>query len=158
MAVAPNTTFVSGAILTAAQQNAFPRGLMTDVVTNTSFVNLTTSLVTTLTSSSFTAVAGRTYRITYFEPRVRSNTSASSTASQDFAVFNGATQLNNASSVAFTSANVFASCTCLYVGTLTAGATVITGQASASTTTGTPQLQRSATQFAFLTIEDIGAS
>ena len=159
MAVTPNTTFTSGQILTAAQQNNFPRGLMTDIVSSTTGgINLTTSYVTMLTSASFTAVAGRTYRITYFEPRIRSNTSASSTASQSFAVFNGATQLNNADSVAFTSANVFASCICIYVGTLTAGATVITGQAMASTTTGTPQLQRGAGQFAFLSIEDIGAA
>ena len=158
MAVTPNTTFTSGAILTAAQQNAFPRGLMTDILsTSTSGVNLTTSPVTQLTSASFTAVTGRLYRITYYEPRIRSTTGAEP-GSVKLYIFNGATQLSEASGVSFSATNVFAFVTCVYVGALTAGATVITAKADATSTTGTPQIQRSATALAFLTIEDIGAA
>ena len=157
MAVTPNTAFTSGQILTAAQMNAFPRGIMTDIVsTTTSPVNLGTE-ATQLTSASFTAVTGRLYRITYFEPRIRSSTDAGS-PSISLSIKNGATYLNVADSISFTPTNVFSSCTCVYVGSLTAGATVITATASATSTTGTPQLQRSAGKFAFLTIEDIGAA
>jgi len=159
MAVTPNTAFTSGQILTAAQQNAFPRGLMTDIVSSTTGgINLTTSEVTMLTSASFTAVTGRLYKITYYEPRIRSTTDTGGTNSVNLYIYNGATALNEASGVSFTTTNVFAFVTCLYVGALTAGATVITAKASASSTTGTPQLQRTATRFAFLTIEDIGAA
>lgn len=157
MAVTPNTTFVSGAILTAAQQNAFPRGLMTDIVTGTANVNLTTSMTTYLTSGSFTAVTGRLYRITYFEPTSRGNTAAGS-AVNDFQIKSGATLLTIGAGAATSASNLFTTVNIMYVGALTAGATVITALASSSSTTGTPQLQRSATAPAFLTIEDIGAA
>ena len=157
MAVAPNTTFVSGAVLTAAQQNAFPRGLMTDIVTATTNYNLTTSFVTQLTSASFTAVTGRLYRITYFEPTSRGNTAAGS-ATNDFQIKSGATVLTIGAGASTSTSNLFTTVNIMYVGALTAGATVITAVAQSSSTTGTPQLQRSATAPAFLTIEDIGAS
>ncbi len=157
MAVTPNTAFTSGQILTAAQMNAFPRGLMTDIVTATSTFNLTTSNTTQLTSGSFTAVTGRLYRITYHEPRVRGNTDAAGNG-QTMYIYNGASNLQECISPSVATVNLVTNATCIYVGTLTAGATVITAQAVASSTTGTPAFQRTATRFAFLTIEDIGAA
>jgi hypothetical protein len=66
MAVAPNTTFTAGSILTAAQQNAFPRGLMGYVVRTTGNINLTTTLTdVTGASVAFTAVANRGYLVTF---------------------------------------------------------------------------------------------
>ena len=67
MAINPNTDFTAGAILTASQQNRFPRGIVALTVSNTSSAAITTETAT-LTSSSFTAVANRYYKITYFEP------------------------------------------------------------------------------------------
>jgi hypothetical protein len=64
----PNTDFTAGAVLTAAQQNRFPRGVMA-VVKATANQALGAEAVT-ITAPSFTAVASRLYRITYFEPRV----------------------------------------------------------------------------------------
>jgi hypothetical protein len=157
MAVTPNTTFVSGAILTAAQQNAFPRGLMTDIVTSTTSYNLTTSLVTQLTTASFTAVTGRLYRITYYEPVSKGNTGAG-TQTNDFQIKSGATLLQAASTASTAASALYSPATLIYVGALTAGATVITGLAASGSTTGTPQLQRSATGPAFITVEDIGAA
>jgi hypothetical protein len=157
MAVTPNTTFTSGQILTAAQMNAFPRGLMTAIVTEINTYVLTTSNATQLTAASFTAVAGRNYRITYYEPRVRGTTAAGSNTQTMF-IFNGATQLQETNTAAVSTDNLLTSGTCIYVGTLTAGATVITAQAVTSSTTGTAAFQRTATRFAFLTIEDIGAA
>lgn len=68
--MALNTTFVSGAILTAAQMNNLPMGIVS--VTSASASSGTTSTeVTRITAASFTAVANRYYRITYFEPALQ---------------------------------------------------------------------------------------
>jgi hypothetical protein len=69
MAISPNVDFVSGAILTAAQQNQFPRGIMQRVASTSSATGTNTETVT-LTLPAFTAVANRYYRITYFEPYI----------------------------------------------------------------------------------------
>jgi hypothetical protein len=64
----PNTDFTAGAILTADQQNRFPRGVMAvvEVTTNQAIG----AEAVTITAPTFTAVASRLYRITYYEPRV----------------------------------------------------------------------------------------
>ncbi len=71
MAVNPNTDFTAGAILTAAQQNRFPRGIM-QLVETTGTTTATATEAVTLTLPSFTAVANRYYRITYIEPYLES--------------------------------------------------------------------------------------
>jgi hypothetical protein len=157
MAVTPNTAFTSGQILTAAQMNAFPRGLMTDIVTATGIVNLTTSNTTQLTAASFTAVSGRLYRIIYHEPRIRGNTNASA-GGQVMYIYNGASNIQECITPSISGTNLLSSASCIYVGTLTAGATVITAQAVCGSTDGTPGFQRTSTRFAFLSIEDIGAA
>jgi hypothetical protein len=60
MAITPNTTFTSGQILTAQQQNNFPRGIIA-VTTSTS--NVLTGTILSGLSTTFTAVANRNYRI-----------------------------------------------------------------------------------------------
>lgn len=69
MAITNNVDFVAGAVLTAQQQNNFPRGIMSfaQVVTAGS---ATTVESVQITSSTFTAVANRYYRVTYYEPLV----------------------------------------------------------------------------------------
>ena len=67
MAISPNVDFTSGQILTATQQNQFPRGIVAYTQSTSSSASITTEVVT-LTSSSFTAVANRYYKITYYEP------------------------------------------------------------------------------------------
>ena len=65
MAVAPNTTFVSGAVLTAAQQNAFPRGIMGYAISTANISCGTSATDLTGMSITFTAVANRLYRATF---------------------------------------------------------------------------------------------
>jgi hypothetical protein len=66
MAVSPNTTFVSGAILTAAQQNNFPRGVMAYSVYTGGNQGLTTTLTDVNgATGTFTAVANRAYKVTF---------------------------------------------------------------------------------------------
>ena len=65
MAINPNTDFSSGAVLTAAQQNRFPRGVMA-LSTKTSNFNLTTTTADVGVSVTFTAVANRYYKYTAY--------------------------------------------------------------------------------------------
>jgi hypothetical protein len=60
MAITPNTTFTSGSVLTAAQQNNFPRGIM--AVTTSTGNTITAGNLVGL-SATFTAVANRNYKI-----------------------------------------------------------------------------------------------
>jgi len=66
MAINPNTDFTSGAVLTAAQQNRFPRGVMGAVYRTAGNVTVTTTQadITGMTTT-FTAVASRTYKATW---------------------------------------------------------------------------------------------
>lgn len=65
MAVNPNTDFTAGAVLTAAQQNRFPRGIVGDASTTTAY-NLTGTLAdVTGLSVTFTAAADRLYLATF---------------------------------------------------------------------------------------------
>ena len=74
MAINPNTDFTSGDILTASQQNRFPRGIVALTTSQTNSATITTEAVT-LTSTSFTAVANRYYKVTYYEPMVQPSVS-----------------------------------------------------------------------------------
>ena len=154
MAIAPNTTFVSGAILTAAQMNALPWGIVA-IATSPTTVTYTTTETVALTTGSFTAVANRYYRITYCEPtasvpggagnyfitRLRLTNLAGTQIAQGQAQATGATQAasNN---------------TLVFVSTLSAGSTVIV--ATVQTNTATSPFYRAANGPAILTVEDIG--
>ena len=144
---------------TASMLTKAPRGLMTSIVKETAnYVFVNTSIVTQLTAASFTAVAGRNYRIMYHEPRIRSNRDSADVCLQTLYIYNGETLLQQAVSPAVSTNNLYSSVSCTYVGTLTAGATVVTGRASTTSLANTAAIQRGATQFAFITIEDIGAA
>jgi hypothetical protein len=64
MAINPNTDFSTGAILTADQQNRFPRGVMAYASRTTA--GLTTTLADIGLSVTFTAVANRYYKYTFY--------------------------------------------------------------------------------------------
>jgi hypothetical protein len=63
MAINPNTNFTAGAILTADQQNRFPRGIvaLSLITASANILNAES----TFTSVSFTAVANRYYKISW---------------------------------------------------------------------------------------------
>jgi len=61
MAINPNTNFSAGAVLTSAQQNRFPRGVM--AFTKATASGAINSEAVQITGSSFTAVANRYYKI-----------------------------------------------------------------------------------------------
>ena len=149
MAIAPNTTFVSGAVLTAAQQNAFPRGIVAYAETTANTATFTT-VITTLTSTAFTAVASRYYRVTYFDPII-----AYVSGTVNFIegkIKNGATVLQIGTTQI---SGQRSSMMVQYVGTFTAGSVTLTSTIEASGG-GTAIGSRSATGPAFIMVEDLG--
>jgi len=153
MAISPNTDFTSGQILTAAQQNNFPRGVMayTQVITTDSTITSTEEVQ--ITSSSFTAVANRYYKITYYEPQL-SNAIATYFVARIRQTNLAGAELNRSISnvptvtgATFTYANVVA------VRTFTAGAVTIVATLES---TGTGSATRGTNQPAFILVEDIG--
>ena len=151
MAIAPNTTFVSGAILTAAQQNAFGFSTCQYVSSTTTAATITT-ITTTLTLSSFTFLANRNYKITYFEP-VMFCTSGSGEATLTIKNTTAVTTIATSA----TTVNVTNSAAGIlqFVTTFSAGAAVLSASLT-YTGTGSLTASRSATRTAFLLLEDIG--
>ena len=156
MPIAPNTTFVSGAILTAAQMNALPWGVVAFAEAST---NLTFSSTETLsiTASTFTAVTGRYYRVTYFEPQLP-QVQNNNTVTQSLKITNTAGTRLSATVYTNTTAVAGAtnSATLVWVGTLTAGSTVLIG--SLTSPGASVSASRSATLLAQIIVEDIGPS
>jgi hypothetical protein len=149
MAINPNTNFSSGAVLTAAQQNRFPRGVMALTKITTSDTRITAEEVQ-ITGSSFTAVANRYYKITYFEPNLFGGTGYWGFRIRQTNLTG--TVLNTAYNV--TGAGGDGNMNMFWVGTFSAGSVNVV--ATAQMSAGTGQLVRSSTVVAHLLVEDIG--
>ena len=154
MAISPNTTFVSGAILTAAQMNALPFGVVAFAKVTANDTSITAEEIQ-ITSTSFTAIANRYYRITYYEPQVATSTSLNSVCTANIRLTNlaGAVQ-GNALAQTPVAAGLNFTINCVAVVTLSAGATTIVGTLQSSA--GNASAFRGATNPAFLLVEDIG--
>jgi hypothetical protein len=153
MAVNPNTDFSAGAIYTAAQANRFPRGVMAYDQSTTAMGNFSSETVA-ITGSSFTAVANRYYKITYFEPDPYS---VSSTGYMGMAIritnISGAIkQIGYVNFVSATSNNSMNQV--VLITTLAAGTTNFVG--TLGTNTGQMSANRTSNVVAFLLVEDIG--
>jgi hypothetical protein len=149
MAIAPNTTFVSGAILTAAQQNAFGFSTMQLQTKITSDSPITT-IATQITLSNFTAIANRNYKITYFEPVLFCS---SGVGEATMTIKNGATTI--AQSIAAVSTSVSGQGNQVFTTTFTAGTVSLTASLTYGGV-GSLTASRSATRQAFMLVEDIG--
>jgi hypothetical protein len=151
MAVSPNTNFTSGQILTAAQQNNFPRGVMGYVVSAAGNVTLTTSVadVTGLTLT-FTAEANRGYKVSFNFTVQKDGTAGLAI----FYVTDGANTINF-EVIDTMAASEYTIVSGSYILTgLTAGSKTYKMRAFVTATTAT--LLRSADNKAIFTIEDIG--
>ena len=154
MAISPNVDFTSGQILTAAQQNQFPRGIMQYVQSTGTTVATTTEAVT-LTLPSFTAVANRYYRITYFEPYLET---LAASVEMDARI-----RMTNLTGAVLARGEFFmptlngeGQVTALTVRTLTAGATVVV--ATLRTVGGNCNAYGDATYPRALWVEDVGGA
>jgi len=154
MAINPNTDFVVSQVLTAAEQNRFPRGIVAQVVSTTNF-SVTTTQTVALTASTFTAVANRYYRITYMEPAMQGPGGAGNFITAQIRQTNATGTILGTGQLQFSGATQVAQT--LHVtalATFTAGSVVIV--ATAAGNTGTCNLFRVANQVARLIVEDIG--
>jgi hypothetical protein len=157
MAINPNTDFSAGATLLAAQQNRFPRGVMAYAQTTTTDATITVEEIQ-ITSTSFTAVANRYYKITYYEPQV-------STPATAGVFMVGRIRLTNLAGTGLQSAivqnapatSVNYTMNCVWTGTLTAGSTTIVASLQCSAGTGSAtRVTASPSSVAFILVEDIG--
>ena len=156
MAIAPNTTFVAGNILTAAQQNAF--GFSTVALAQaTANYALTTTMTATGLTVTFTPLANRNYKISWYEPACQMTNIATGTTTMELRVTNAAGTLLQsvvARNPAAISGNI--QVLCLHIGTFAAASTVIVACASTSSLSDAPALSRAAGRAASLLVEDIG--
>ena len=154
MAIAPNTTFVANTVLTAAQMNALPFGVV--AFTNaTSTITATTTETVSITASTFTAIANRYYKITYYESAINIPAGVGANATTKIRITNAAgTQLQAAQLFNVTANAQGWNSVTIAITTLPAGSTVIVGTATVST--GTQSWYRSATIPAQIVVEDIG--
>jgi hypothetical protein len=155
MAINPNTDFTAGAVLTADQQNRFPRGIVAYTQSTTATGTITAEVVT-LTSSSFTAVANRYYKITYFEPLIQSSAPPPS-------YFTAAIRLTNISGARLQYSELEPVISTGGDGQLMMLQAIVTFSAGSTTVCGTLRAQsNSITAFAnadvrrFILVEDIG--
>lgn len=125
MAINPNTDFTVGQVLTAAQQNRFPRGIVAYGENSTS-IGATAAETLSVTSSSFTAVANRYYKITYNEPTMIYATGTVSYIDLNIRLTNLVGTLFQNSGFLMDSANRTSGIVSI-VKTFTAGATVVCG-------------------------------
>jgi hypothetical protein len=155
MAINPNTDFVSGAILTAEQQNRFPRGIVAQALSTTANNSITSTEAVTITASTFTAVANRYYRIIYTEPAA-----APSTGVQNSIVLK--IRLTNATGTVYAQGqyqqetNNATNNTITIVGLATFTAVPVVVVGTAQVNGGTGNLSRSSEAIARIIVEDIG--
>ena len=151
MAVNPNTTFVAGAILTAAEMNRLPWGCMgtAKATANQTLIGATPTDITSLTVT-FTANSLRLYRTTLYLPDIAQITSAG------FASLRITDTAGTASAISIVSqaASGETATVVTIVESGLSGSTVRKGRAS--TNAGTLTLVGTATSPMQITVEDIG--
>ncbi len=147
MAISPNDTFTSGQILTAQECNQFPFGVVALAQSTTSDTFTVEEVELTAT---FTAIANRYYKITYFEANVQTTTSTNNFARIRQTNISGTVLGYQQQALSSANYNIF--CPSV-VKTFSAGSVTIVGTLSSS---GTGTTDRSATNPSYLLIEDIG--
>jgi hypothetical protein len=157
MAISPNDNFTAGQVLTATECNNFPRGVMARATSQTSYVLTTSStvLVTGMTVT-FTAVANRYYKITYYEPQGQTPSVIGNTQTFLKQTSVTGTVLGNNVMTNETANQDQDEMIIIKTATFSAGSVTLVGTASTTNTTGGPQLIRDATREALLLVEDIG--
>jgi hypothetical protein len=158
MAINPNTDFVSGAVLTASQQNRFPRGVMDQATSSTSYTLTLTETITTGMSVTFDAVAGRLYKLTYYEPIVFTPSVISGQTNLQI-------RLTSATGTQFQRGIIRTPSATPIVGSIgvidlyvpaTSTSVTIVGTSFASSLTGAPTIDRSLVAPALILVEDLG--
>jgi hypothetical protein len=153
MAIAPNTTFTTGAVFTAAQANAYGFSTVA-LVKNTTASQAGITNVTDLTGMSvtFTAIANRNYRVNYHVYGIPTVTNACFSVNLQ----EGATilQIGNTNGGV---ASVGTTVSAVWVGTFSAGSHTLklAGQLTGGST-GTIKFEAASVLPWILVVEDIG--
>jgi len=157
MAINPNTDFSAGAVLTSAQQNRFPRGVMAYAVSTTNYTLTTSTAIATGMTVTWTAVANRYYRISYYEPLVETSTVSASYTALSLRPTNAAGTLNQQGILTTVAAvKNTGSLNVSVIYNTTAGSKTFVGCAITTSITGVPILGRSVFNPSYLLVEDIG--
>ena len=153
--MALNTTFVAGAVLTAAQMNNLPFGIVsvTSVTTSSAAVSAETLRIT---SPSFTAVANRFYRLTYIEPVILYSAGTVQYLDMNIRITSIAGALQQSTALYINSAQR-SNGVSMVVKTLTAGATVFVGTFTPAGGGTAIAFAAAATPAQFI-IEDLGST
>ena len=159
MAINPNTTFVAGAIYTASQANRLPFGVCASSSSTTDYTLTTTLTIATGMTATFTAIANRLYKVTYYEPAAGITSVLSGNTVLRICLTNAAgTQLQRGIAQNTAAVSSAQTLNVVHVGTFTAGSVTVVGAAITTSVTGAPVLTRNATNVARLIVEDIGPS
>jgi len=158
MAINPNVTFVAGAVYTAAQANRLPFGIVAKATSTTNYTLTTTMTATTGMTVTWTAIANRNYKITYYEPVVETTSAASGqTNLKLFQTNTAGTQLNQGFVSNSAAVKVLGSANVVTVNAnFSAGSITVIGAANTTSITGTPVLQRNLFYVSSLIVEDMG--
>jgi hypothetical protein len=155
MAISPNTDFTAGQVLTSDQANRFPRGIMAQATGSANFVLAGGVENISITASTFTAVANRYYRITYFEPSLPLVQNANTvTMRVRLTNVTGTVIGSTVSTNADTNAGTFEPTQLTCISTFSAGSVVLVGTLTSPGAVVTAA--RSATSQALILVEDIG--
>jgi len=160
MAISPNDNFTAGQVLTATECNQFPRGVMQFASSSTNYTLTTSDVIATGMTVTWSAVANRYYKITYYEPQVQTPTAVSGYVNLSIKDTNAAGATMNYGRLQTSAAVTITGNVCV-TAVVTYGSSAsktVVGTASANVTTGAPTLQRAATYPAFILVEDLGPS
>jgi hypothetical protein len=150
VAITPNTTFTAGNILTAAQMNRLPWGIMGYAQATANQTGITTETNVTGLSVTFTADSTRYYKTTIYTFSALQNTAA---GYAEFKITDGS-NVQKQSGVIYQGAGVQSPLCVSVVETGLSGS--VTRKARALTNAGTLTLAASATSPMFIVVEDIG--
>jgi hypothetical protein len=136
--------------------SSLPRGIVARATSTTSYTLTTSEVIATGMTVTFTAVASRYYKITYFEPQAQTASFASNTSLTLRQTNASGTVLQNTVFQNESNATDQSGMVCIKTSTFSAGSITVVGTAKCNQTTGAPQLIRDATREAFIVVEDIG--
>ena len=150
MAITPNTTFTAGNILTAAQMNRLPWGIMGYAQATANQAGITTAVDLTGISVTFTAASTRYYRTTFYTFSV---VQATSNSFPEIRITDGS-NVQKQSGVFLLNAGAQAPYSISVVETGLSGS--ITRKARATVPAGSMTVAASSTSPMFIVVEDIG--
>lgn len=153
MAITPNTTFSSGAILTADQMNRLPWGVMGYGSATTNQTGISTTADVTSLTTTFTADSTRYYRTTVY---ISNLVQITSNGYVTLYITDGSNTQKQAGTMykVVASGNGEAPMVLVLVETGLSGST--TRKARLTTSAGTVETRAASNQPAFIVVEDIG--